>query len=442
MSDHQDHYHDRRRDEQRHDHHQNQPRSLSSASGSSSSHRHPYPARHEQADRYAHHGGHHSQHQHQHSVQNFEGHRDRGGYRDGHVSSSSSQPSADSRFSQTQRQVAAHYSQREDRGRHNREKSPIFHLRKYNNWVKAVLIQKYCVRNACVLDLCCGKGGDLVKWIKARAQHVVAVDHAEGSVRDAIARYNNLTRPPFTAEFYLTDCFKTRLRDHLHPDLRVQLVSCQFSLHYSFETRARANRFLDNVSDLLVPGGYFIGTTPDANKLVKLLRAAEGNTFGNDVYRVEFPPECDKHSFADDPFKTHEYLFTLIDAVEACPEYLVPIPVLEEMALEHGLRLVHKWRFHEFYEVHRQEPEFAQLFARMSSSEEIPQAQWEALGIYLALVFQKVGKPAPPPVIPRPRHAPRSPIVLNSDNREDFGLVGVTPSAAAESTTDIHQLSG
>jgi mRNA (guanine-N7-)-methyltransferase len=94
-----------------------------------------------------------------------------------------------------------------------RQKSPIFHLRKYNNWVKAVLIQRYCVRGACVLDLCCGKGGDLVKWIKARVHHVVAVDHAEGSVRDAIARYNNLTRPPFTAEFYLTDCFKVCLHE-------------------------------------------------------------------------------------------------------------------------------------------------------------------------------------------------------------------------------------
>jgi hypothetical protein len=49
----------------------------------------------------------------------------------------------------------------------------------------------------------------------------------------------------------------------------------------------------------------------DANKLVKLLRDAEGTSFGNEVYQVEFPPDCDKQSFAANPFRNHEYLFTL-----------------------------------------------------------------------------------------------------------------------------------
>ena len=47
----------------------------------------------------------------------------------------------------------------------------------------------------------------------------------------------------------------------------------QFAMHYSWSTEARARRALANVSSLLRPGGIFIGTMPDANVIVKKLRA-------------------------------------------------------------------------------------------------------------------------------------------------------------------------
>jgi mRNA (guanine-N7-)-methyltransferase len=46
----------------------------------------------------------------------------------------------------------------------------------------------------------------------------------------------------------------------------------QFALHYSWSTEERARRALHNVSSLLQPGGYFIGTMPDANVIVRKLR--------------------------------------------------------------------------------------------------------------------------------------------------------------------------
>ncbi len=52
--------------------------------------------------------------------------------------------------------------------------SPIYHMRNFNNWVKSVLIRKYLtVHTAIVLDLCCGKGGDLNKWKEGRIEHLV-----------------------------------------------------------------------------------------------------------------------------------------------------------------------------------------------------------------------------------------------------------------------------
>lgn len=48
--------------------------------------------------------------------------------------------------------------------------------------------------------------------------------------------------------------------------------------------------------------------------------------FGNSVYTIEFPHGC----WEDPPQYGAEYLFTLKDAVDRCPEWLVHLTVLEK----------------------------------------------------------------------------------------------------------------
>ena len=59
-----------------------------------------------------------------------------------------------------------------------RHESQIYHMRILNNWVKSQLIErafeltasssgKKSKANLSVLDFCCGKGGDLFKWVKS-----------------------------------------------------------------------------------------------------------------------------------------------------------------------------------------------------------------------------------------------------------------------------------
>lgn len=64
--------------------------------------------------------------------------------------------------------VASHYNARPNVDPTTRTRSEIIHLRSFHNWVKSVLIREFVSqRNLRVLDIACGKGGDLFKWDKA-----------------------------------------------------------------------------------------------------------------------------------------------------------------------------------------------------------------------------------------------------------------------------------
>lgn len=69
-------------------------------------------------------------------------------------------------------------------GVESREFSPIIGLKKFNNWIKSVLIGKFAFRannaaGARVLDIGCGKGGDLNKWKQARIRLYVGMGRSK-----------------------------------------------------------------------------------------------------------------------------------------------------------------------------------------------------------------------------------------------------------------------
>lgn len=261
--------------------------------------------------------------------------------------------------------VATHYNKLEEKGLDERAKSRIFFMRNFNNWIKSVLINEFITKTKSglklgeplrVLDMCCGKGGDLLKWDKGGITHLICTDIAEVSIQQCEERYRAMVERKqgnkfgklFTAEFFACDSTLQRLREkYKDPSIELNLVSCQFAFHYCFESLKQAECMIRNASECLRPGGYFIGTIPDANDIMKRQREADSNSFGNSIYRINFLCDTDTP-----PLFGAKYNFEL-DGVVNCPEFLVHFPLLIKLARKFGLRLVLKERFEDFFDRNR-----------------------------------------------------------------------------------------
>ncbi|KAF2621175.1 mRNA cap methyltransferas-like protein, partial [Macroventuria anomochaeta] len=190
--------------------------------------------------------------------------------------------------------VKQHYNMVPERGREWRQTdSKIKGLRSYNNWVKSSLIQKFIgdERNLKILDIGCGKGGDLQKWQASRKVELyVGCDPADVSIKQAKDRYAQMqkkSRRLFHAEFYAKDCFGEWLGDipiireigidpGVGPGNAVSqrwggggwdMVTMMFCMHYAFESEAKAKGMLRNVAGALKKGGRFIGCIPNSDIL-------------------------------------------------------------------------------------------------------------------------------------------------------------------------------
>ncbi|KAF8534506.1 mRNA capping enzyme-domain-containing protein [Trichophaea hybrida] len=328
--------------------------------------------------------------------------------------------------------VRSHYNDKKELGKEWRQQSKIKGLRSFNNWVKSTLIQKFSPsddfdprrpsRNPndhlVVLDMGCGKGGDLLKW-KSAPQEVgfyLGVDSADVSIAHARDRYDSMrrdqrrggrhgggNRPVFEAEFLAMDCW-TKAIDSIPIARRIgydpnvgpggrsrfaqgggfDIVSMMFCMHYAFETEAKCRNMLKNVAGSLKTGGRFIGTIPQHGV----------QEWGNSIYRVKFskpPPRAGTFR----PMWGWEYNFFLEEAVEEVPEYVVPWEAFRGIAEDYGLELEYKKLFHDVWREEKNHPELKQLSERMgvirrdNGEFALGDEEWEACGIYLAFAFRK-----------------------------------------------------
>ncbi|KAF2670455.1 guanine-N(7)-methyltransferase [Microthyrium microscopicum] len=356
--------------------------------------------------------------------------------------------------------VAQHYNAVPERGRAWRQTdSKIKGLRSFNNWVKSVLIQKCApkedgrvMRNAKVLDIGCGKGGDLMKWQKNHIELYVGIDPADVSIDQARDRYEQMKRKDrrlFHGEFIARDGFGQSL-DGIDIVMRVgfdkgldarwggggfDIVSMMFCMHYAFETEAKARQMLQNVAGALRKGGRFLGVIPNSDALserveeyykkhskaappvqddedddwdpeksldtkeeepaAKDKEESEEIGWGNSIYNVKFPQGAPKDGIFRPPYG-HKYFFFLEEAVDEVPEFVVPWEAFRGLAEEYNLSMEYRMPFREVWEQERHNPVFRELSERMNVRDRntgelrVSEEEMEAASFYHAFCFEKV----------------------------------------------------
>jgi len=383
-----------------------------------------------------------------------------------------------------------------------RADSRLYHMRAFNGWVKATQIAeldpdiissgKKRSRRAPmrVLDLACGKGGDLGKWTlhQRGVENYVGVDVARGSLVDAAIRARTMSKRKTSrlrkCTFTLADLGEdvpgrkrsenankmqklltwtmqneTNEEKEVDPKFvalegggiaetdKFDVVSIQFAIHYMMQTRKRARRFFHTVSSLLEIGGNLIATTIDARVVVEKLMALgsdlhfddmdqheevdkseneeihhNGNKrrkvndenevtvkVGSGVCRLKFDAAVVQKVFqpSNSPEEMFglQYTFTLVEGSDHAagvgeavdlPEWLTPLPALQELAEEAGLKMEYASNFHSFYQERKDPAKFPAAHNALYNMKvlnrngSISEQEWEVSRMYVAIKFRKV----------------------------------------------------
>jgi len=161
-------------------------------------------------------------------------------------------------------------------------------MMKYHNDIKRQLIKKYTGES--VMDLACGKGGDIQKYIDQGFKRIYGLDSNRDNIENPVdgiyarlmdrrmknGRYVFLTYD-LSNEFniekienaddkYVANVIYGHKKDALLGKYvnfavdKFDLVSCQFAIHYFFESEKILDNFLNTVNLNTKDNGIFIGT--------------------------------------------------------------------------------------------------------------------------------------------------------------------------------------
>lgn len=177
-------------------------------------------------------------------------------------------------------------------------------MRNFHNFIKSNIIYTYCSptyednKSQSILDIACGRGGDLMKFYYVKCSYYVGFDiDKEGLISatdGAISRYEKFRRgkPNFPSMTFLQADGGTLLNyedqnrffggmDNTNRRLiekyfdskhKFDRANCQFAMHYFLKNDETWRNFKTNLNNHLKAGGYFITTVFDADRIVRLLK--------------------------------------------------------------------------------------------------------------------------------------------------------------------------
>ena len=231
-----------------------------------------------------------------------------------------------------------------------------------------------------LLDVACGKGGDMDKWYDASFEYVVGIDinldNIVNASDGAYVRYQQKTQErnyknvnmiflqkdvskPWNDFDEIKDGRMKRLYDlvwgrqpdksfpsslikhHKLMDAKFDVISCQFAVHYMFETETKLRNFCANVDQTLAEDGYFFGTCLNGS-LVKeeLSRVKENKIIGKIKDNVVWTIEKGVFNDSNDVFIGDSISVYFESIGVNHTEYLVSIELLKKYLAEYNIHVL------------------------------------------------------------------------------------------------------
>lgn len=253
-------------------------------------------------------------------------------------------------------------------------------MARFHSWLKVRLITQNKGQGVSLMDVGCGRAGDLRKWGDAGFQVVLGIDvSADGlenpyggaysrligfsgptkcmflemDAREPLAlaaqkglpnaEYADLARLAWgmpspasvTRKFFQRDFSGCAVKGF-------DLVTCQFAIHYFMESAETLATFAENVKSLLKPGGRFVATCLDGDRVHALLEDSASVSRGA-LWAIERTYKK-KTAFGSQ-------IVVYVDSInQRIPEYLVQKDVLIDALKKHGLVLERAQAFEEAYD--------------------------------------------------------------------------------------------
>lgn len=154
-----------------------------------------------------------------------------------------------------------------------RAKSYFYNMRKFHNKIKRLLYDKYANNISSLLDLACGKGGDLSKWVSNNIKNVVGYDINESSIKEAKRRVNEFEKSGTKVELCVKDLSTVVIKGNEDFDV----ITSMFAFHYFFESQKTFDTIMTTIDNNLKGGGYFMGAMFDGKSVQRLLNESNGH---------------------------------------------------------------------------------------------------------------------------------------------------------------------
>lgn len=268
-------------------------------------------------------------------------------------------------------------------------------MREFHNWIKSIIINTYCsptshevggkIIRQSMLDIGCGRGGDIMKIYHARIGDYVGIDpDFEGiySATDgAISRYNYLKGkyPDFGKITYiqadgsiqfssiaqaknipsLSNENKDAIDRVFTKNRKFDIISSQFVIHYLFGNAPSINNLVDNINNFLKRDGYIILTLFDAervhksfdtnNKITSVYTDKDGKR--NILFEIVKKYSGDLSNTVGQPIDVH--MSWLSEEGKYIEEYLVSRELMERTMKRAGCRLIDTDLFANLYQINK-----------------------------------------------------------------------------------------